>query len=123
MAGWSEWCLRFPSVFFGTLIPPLLAAAAIALTRRRLIGTVTALLAALHPLLVYYSQEARMYALLTALGVLLGYLVIHIVVYPDQRQWYWGAYVLVATAAVYTHYFAFFLLLALAMAFLIDHFC
>ena len=27
---------------------------------------------ALHPLLIYYSQEARMYALLTALGVLIG---------------------------------------------------
>ena len=120
VVGWSEWSLRFPSVFFGTLIPPLLAVTALALTRRRLAGALVALLAALHPLLVYYSQEARMYALLTALSVLLGYLIIHIASNPERRRLYWVAYVAVATAAVYTHYFAFFLLLALGIAFIAD---
>ena len=73
LAGWSEWSLRFVSVWFGLLVVPLF----IVLTRRfRPMAAVTitaALLAALHPLLVYYSQEARMYAPLTALALLLGY--------------------------------------------------
>ncbi len=120
LAGWSEWSLRFPSVFFGTLIVPLLAAVAIALTRRRSAGILAALLAALHPLLVYYSQEARMYAMLTALGVALAYLVIHAESGIMHRRLHWATYVAVATAAIYTHYFAFFLLFALAVAFFVD---
>lgn len=122
VAGWSEWSLRFPSVFFGTLIVPLLAAVTIALTRRRVAGLLAATLAALHPLLLYYSQEARMYTMLTALGVLLGYLVIHGEAAIRHRTLHWTAYVLAATAAAYTHYFAFFLLVALAVAYLADQF-
>jgi 4-amino-4-deoxy-L-arabinose transferase-like glycosyltransferase len=120
LAGWSEWSLRFPSVFFGVVLVPLLASVAIALTRRRLAGIVAATLAAFHPLLLYYSQEARMYAMLTALGVLLGYLVIHGETVIRRRGLHWLAYVFIATAAIYTHYFAFFLLLALALAYLVD---
>lgn len=122
LAGWSEWSLRFPSAFFGTLLVPLLWAVTIALTRRRVAGLLAAALAACHPLLLYYSQEARMYAMLTALGVLLGYLIIHGESAIRRRGLHWTAYTLVATAAVYTHYFAFFLLVALACAYLADQF-
>lgn len=120
VAGWSEWSLRYPSVFFGVLTVPLLAVVTIALTRRRVAGLLAASLAAFHPLLLYYSQEARMYSMLTALGVLLGYLVVQGEATTRRRGLYWTLYVLVATAAVYTHYFAFFLLLALAIAYLTD---
>ena len=120
LAGWSEWSLRFPSAAWGTLLVPLLAAVAAALSRRRAAGVLAALLGALHPLLVYYSQEARMYAMLTALGVLLGYLVLQARYATVHQTRYWVAYVLVATAAIYTHYFAFFLLLALATAYVLD---
>ncbi len=77
LAGRGEWALRFPSAFFGTLTVALLWALA-----RRLFGgeragqtasLVAALLAALSPLYVYYAQEARMYTLLTFLGLLSGY--------------------------------------------------
>lgn len=151
LAGWSEWSLRFASVFFGTLTVPLLAILATKLSRRRLVGLLAALITAVHPLLVYYSQEARMYAMLLALGVLTAYWVV------GMKNWGAGrlapgagrrggrmaraaysflvapfsfqraehtppnlsvlAYVLTATAAAYTHYFAFFLLLALALAY------
>ncbi len=124
LAGWSEWSLRFPSLFFGTLTVPLMAALATRLTRRRVAGLLAGLLTALHPLLLYYSQEARMYALLLALGVLAGILALG----GDRTRgsgrphsWRpWLAYTLVATAAVYTHYFAFFLLLALVGAAFLD---
>ncbi len=120
LAGWSEWNLRFPSVFFGTLMVPLLAAVTIALTRRRFAGLLAALFVTFHPLLVYYSQEARMYAMLTTLGVLLGYLILHAETRIHNKWLHWTVYIIVATAAVYTHYFAFFLLLALAFAFFAD---
>ena len=124
LAGWSEWSLRFPSLFFGAWTVPLMAALATRLTRRRTAGLLAGLLTALHPLLLYYSQEARMYALLLALAVLAGLLALD----GDRtrssarsRSWRpWLAYTLVATAAVYTHYFAFFLLLALAGAAFLD---
>ncbi len=82
LAGWGEWSLRFPSVFFGLLIVPLLSALTIRWNRSRLAGRLAGLLAALHPLLLYYSQEARMYSLLVALGIGIGYCVLRIA--------YWG---------------------------------
>ena len=92
IAGWSEWSLRYPSVFFGTLIVPLLAAVTFALTRRKSAALLAALLAAVHPLLIYYSQEARMYATLIALGVLLAYLVVHISAGQRSQRMLWVAY-------------------------------
>ncbi|MCB0182813.1 MAG: glycosyltransferase family 39 protein, partial [Caldilineaceae bacterium] len=60
LAGWSEWSLRFVSAWWGTLLVPLMALLAFKLSRNRTVAIVAALLTAAHPLLVYYSQEARM---------------------------------------------------------------
>lgn len=118
LAGWSAWSVRFVSVWWGVLTVPLLAVLAQRLTRQCTAAVVAALLAATHPLLVYYSQEARMYTMLVTLGILAGYQLLRCRANPGWRQW--ALYLLVATPAVYTHYFAFFLLLALGLAFLID---
>lgn len=124
LAGWSEWSLRFPSAWWGVLSVPLLAVVAQRLTRRPLAGLLAALLAALHPLLVYYSQEARMYTMLVTLGVLTAYLLLRTLAQTTMKaapSWLGlTAYILSAVAAVYTHYFAFFLLLALGCAFLLS---
>jgi mannosyltransferase len=113
LAGSSEYALRFPSVLFGTLTLPALWIAA-----RRWLGQPAAWLAglflALSPLHVYYAQEARMYTLLTCLGLLSSVLLWRILHDPatslrSPRVW---AYVLTSVAALYTHYFAFFLLAA-----------
>ncbi len=119
LAGWGEWSLRFPSAFFGTLAVPLLLVLTLRLTRQTRAGLLAAVFTAVHPLLLYYSQEARMYALLTALGILTGYCVLCLAQDGKDRR-VLLAYVLSATAAVYTHYFAFFLLFALVIAFLLD---
>lgn len=123
---WSEWSLRYLSAIFGTLTVPLLATLSTGLSGHRAAGAFAGLLAALHPLLFYYSQEARMYALLAFLGGLAGYLllcrcvpVVPLRGKPPHRWRWWGLYVAIATAAVYTHYFAFFLLGALALSFLL----
>src|SRR5512139_1322379 len=54
----SEWALRFPSVAFGVLTVPLTWAVGRRLMGRGA-GVAAAWLTALHPLYVYYSQEAR----------------------------------------------------------------
>ncbi len=116
LAGTSEYALRFLSVFFGTLTVPLLW-----ITARRLLWKSAAWLAALiltlSPLHVYYAQEARMYTLLTFLGLLSSYLLLRWLETgsPHLRSPTIWAYVLTAVAALYTHYFAFFLLVAHAL--------
>ncbi len=125
LAGLSEWALRFPSAFFGVLLVPL----AYALARRlfgRVAGNLAALLAALHPLWLYYSQEARMYTLLTAWGMLAGYALLRVLAaghsqngYPKLRLGWWIGFVLAAIALLYTHYFAAFLLIAFGLYFLL----
>ncbi len=113
LAGTSEYALRFPSVFFGVLTLPSLWIAA-----RRLLGRRAAwlaiLLLALSPLHVYYAQEARMYTLLAFLGLLSSYLLLRLLNNQStnlQSPYLWS-YVLTVVAALYTHYFAFFLLAA-----------
>ncbi len=116
LAGTSEYALRFPSVCFGVLILPLFWLVG----RRwlgRLAGWLALLLAVVSPLYVYYAQEARMYTLLTFLGLLGGYLLLRLVEAWGRRPsgLIATAYVLWAVAALYTHYFAFFLLVAHAL--------
>ncbi|MEI2688548.1 MAG: glycosyltransferase family 39 protein [Anaerolineae bacterium] len=126
LAGLSEWALRFPSAVYGVLMVAL----AWALGRRlfgRPAGELAALLAALHPLWIYYSQEARMYTLLTALGMAAGYALLRVLAarhgsvgYPKTRLRWWFGFSLAAIALLYTHYFALFLLVAFALHFLIS---
>ncbi len=123
LAGWSEWALRAPSVFFGTLLVPLLAMVAMRLFRQRSATLLAALITTVHPFLLYYSQEARNYALLLALGTLTAYCLLRVAyrVEADQGEdrRLWVGYLLAATAAMYTHYFAAFLILALVLVGLI----
>ncbi|NOX63453.1 MAG: hypothetical protein GXP42_16130, partial [Chloroflexi bacterium] len=60
-AGNIAFVMRFVSVFAGTLLIPLLWALGRRLWGARG-GLLTATVTALSPLMVYYSQEARMYA-------------------------------------------------------------
>ncbi|MCB0164522.1 MAG: glycosyltransferase family 39 protein [Anaerolineae bacterium] len=77
------------------------------------------------PLMIYYSQEARMYTLLTFEATLASYLLLKIV-HPTVKETQASSrlnlrflnpllYALVSAAALYTHYFAAFLLVAHAI--------
>ncbi len=129
--GDSEWALRFPSVLFNLLTLPLLYALARHLFKTPPIrqGKTASLLAAVlfcfSPLMVYYSQETRMYTLLVLEAVLAGYFLIKILenslLTPAANMStfilsppVWG-YILSAATALYTHYFAAFLLVAHAL--------
>jgi 4-amino-4-deoxy-L-arabinose transferase-like glycosyltransferase len=106
--------LRLLSVLLGTLSVPLLYA-----TGRRLfgdrVGLLAALLLALSPLHVYYSQEVRMYGLVTLLCLAALYCALQTESHPWGRG-AWLGYVVAATAALHTQYYAAFLLLALNLA-------
>ncbi len=69
LLGWSEFTVRFLSVWTGTLV----VATFVRLGRdldSRLAGVLSGLLAAVAPLWVWYSQEARTYMLQALLGLL-----------------------------------------------------
>lgn len=120
MFGHSEWALRFPSAVFGLLAIPVLYKLARRLfsgaARRGPATLLAAALMAASPLMVYYGQEARMYTLLVFEAVLSSYLLLKILDQADPPLWrapLW--YALTAAAALYTHYFALFLLLVHAL--------
>jgi uncharacterized membrane protein len=103
--------VRILSVLVGTVTVPLLF-----LTGQRLLGDrgglLAAFLLAISPFHIYYSQEVRMYGLVTLLGLLAFYFAVR------WQQAHRGigslvGYVLAATTALYTQYYAAFLLLAL----------
>jgi hypothetical protein len=120
LAGETEFGLRAFSAFAGVLS----VAAAVAIARQvakqpgpRASGRtgypfrgkppavliVAGLLAAVSPVLVYYSQETRMYALLALLALLSAWV---LGLWLRTPQWRYGvAYVLLLAAGLYTHYF------------------
>jgi len=112
IAGTSAATARWFSVLIGTATIPLLYALARQLFSAR-VARVAALLLALSPLHIYYSQEVRMYGLVTLLGIASVYFFVRL------RQMTPGkpstarvalAYILVTTAALYTQYYAAFIL-------------
>lgn len=108
--------VRSLSVVIGTATLPFLY-----LVAKRLLGPIGAFLAtlllAISPFHVYYSQEVRMYALVTLLALVATTFALQ----WDLARGRWGTwlgYVLAATAALYTQYYAGFLLVALNLVIL-----
>jgi mannosyltransferase len=110
LVGETEFGLRSLSAFSGILT----VATAIALTRsfsaRRFSDGmfVAGLLAATSPILVYYSQETRMYALLAFLGAFSTWALWIWLIRLEARRpslLWMVVYVLTTVAGLYTHYF------------------
>jgi uncharacterized membrane protein len=109
--GSGEAGLRSLSAVLATATIPVAYLAARDLVSRRA-GVVTALLVAVNPLLVWYAQEARSYALLVLLSTLSLLCLARALRASDERlpraiAWW----TLVAAATLVTHYFAFVLIL------------
>lgn len=107
--GDGEWQIRLLSVVLGVCS----VAALYALARRLFnvwVATGSCLLLATSPLHVWYSQEARMYSMLAFLGLMTAYLMVRALL--DRRRLAAILYTLCAVFMVYTHYYAFFILLA-----------
>ena len=111
--GPSVFAVRLLSVLIGTLSVPVLYA----IGRRQAgqgAGLLAALLLSLSPLHIYYSQEVRMYGLVTLLCLLALFCTLWWKQSIGRYRWFaLLGYVLSATAALYSQYYAFFVLLAL----------
>lgn len=70
-------------------------------------GLISALLLAISPLHIWYSQETRMYALVTLLSLAASYWFWRAL--TEDRPRLWLAYALCMAAALYTHYHALFI--------------
>ena len=108
LAGTSEFAVRFFSLAFGVLIIPLIHTFG-----RQLLGTRTGLLAALlvalSPYHIWYSQEAKMYSLVAFLALLSLYL--FLLALRKDRPFLWASYVLVTSLSLYIHIFCVLMIL------------
>ncbi|HZP72549.1 MAG TPA: glycosyltransferase family 39 protein [Gaiellaceae bacterium] len=103
--GTGEAGLRLLSALAGIVTVPVVYAAGRLASDRRL-GLVAALIAATSPYLVFYSQEARAYALFTLLTILSVVCCLRAIAAPSPRAIAWWS--LSIAAAIATHYFAIF---------------
>lgn len=115
--GGGEASVRLPSVLLGTLLVPLVYRLATGMFVDRRVGVLAATLTALNPFLVWYSQEARMYAQAVLLSTLGTWFFLRAAAPASRRQHkhrgadlYWLAYGLCALAGLYTHLYTGFLL-------------
>lgn len=109
LAGKSEFALRFFSLFWGLLFPPLLYR----FTRRFLDSQVAfwaTVIALFSPFALAYSREARMYTLVMLLSLLSVYLWLQ-AVESNGAAW-WAAYVSVSLIGLGTHYYFSLVILA-----------
>lgn len=105
--GYDEAGLRSLSALFGIATVVVAYFVGRDALRSRVAGLATAALAAGCPILVWFSQEARSYSLVTLLcGLSLVFLVRALDDYRSSSLWWWSA---CSAVAVATHYFAGFL--------------
>lgn len=101
--GTSEFAVRLPSLLAGVALVPVLFWVGKTLYDRRT-GWIAAILAAIAPFCVWYSQEARMYSqFMLFAAVAIGAQVLAI----RRGRWYdWGLYALSTALMCWTQYFA-----------------
>jgi mannosyltransferase len=125
LVGDGEVAVRLPSVLMGTLLVPLVYRLAADLFEDRRVALLASALTALNPFLVWYSQEARMYAqavLLVTLGTWLFVRGVSAYYAGSSRResvfrssLTWFGYGLCAVAGLYTHLYTGFMLPAQAL--------
>lgn len=105
--GESEFKLRLLSVIFGAASVLLIYQLGKDIGGKK-VALSGAWLSALSPLLIWYSQEARSYSLLIFMGLAVTVASVKLFLRPNLG--WWLLFVVVMTAALYTHYAAFFLI-------------
>ena len=116
VAGDSEVALRTLPALFGAATVPVAYAAVVELRQPRLAARAAALLVAVSPMLVWYSQEARPYSLIALMGGLSFLLFVR--VWRDGADRDLAVWAAVAAATVAVHYFAAFLIAVEGLALL-----
>lgn len=105
--GTSEVALRSLSAVFDVACIVAIFLLGSALFGRQ-IGLISAVLVALSPFHIYFAQEARMYTLVAALTMMATYMFVQGLDRDDPKIW--AGYVVCMTLAMYTHYYAIFIL-------------
>jgi uncharacterized membrane protein len=105
--GDGELVVRIPSIIAGTLAIPALYLLGRELYDRRT-GLVAAAFGAASPMLIWYSQEARMYAFVELFGLLALWTQLRAIRNPSMGNW--GAYILATAALLWSHYFGLLLI-------------
>lgn len=103
--GRDEFQLRSLSALFGTAVVPVAYLIGRQLTGRRA-GLTLAALVAVNPMLIWYSQEARSYALLVFFSALSFYFFLRVLEYEEGRDL--AGWALSSALALCSHYFAVF---------------
>ncbi len=117
--GVSETIVRTLSLILALATLPVLYAFAARWFGQR-VGLVSALLLAVNALHILYGQIARSYSLVVFLVTLSALLFVRGIEQPSRRVW--AGYALTTTLALYSHFFAFFVLIAqwVSLAFVRD---
>ncbi len=118
VAGSSDFAVRFWSAVFGSLTVWLTYLIGTTLFERS-VGLMAALLLALSPFHVYYSQEARMYALLCLLSAGIMFVLRQVTIDGRPRQRVLLA--LLSIAALYTQNIAIFLIVLMNIWYVISY--
>ena len=105
--GHGEFAVRLPSLIAGTLVIPVLYELGRELYDRRT-GLIAAAFAAASPLLIWYSQEVRMYTFATLFGLLA--LLTQLRVIRRGTMLNWAGYILATAALLWSHYFGLLLI-------------
>jgi uncharacterized membrane protein len=100
--GHGESAVRLPSLIAGTLVIPVLYELGRELYDRRT-GLVAAAFAAVSPVLIWYSQEVRMYEFVALFGLLA--LLMQLRVVRNASMLNWAGYILATAALLWSHYF------------------
>jgi uncharacterized membrane protein len=111
-----DFLLRFPSLAFGVLSVAATYAVGTALFGRKE-GLVAALLLCISPLHIRYSQMARFYSLLMAFSLFSLYFFYRGTLTGERRSWI--GFTVVTVLNLYTHLFAFLILLSESLFFLL----
>jgi len=115
--GDGEIALRLPSALAGILTVPIVWAIGTELANRRT-ALIAAALVAVNPLFVWYSQEARAYALFVLTAALAMLCFVRAQSEPTPRRM--AAFAVAGALALLSHYFAVFLLVPMALWLLRD---
>jgi len=117
LAGVSVFSIRSVSTFCGVLIVPLVYRIG-KRTLSETVGKLSALIAAVSALQVFYSQEARMYTMATAWSAASLWCTIEILRRPHPGRGWWVTFIITALLGMYTHYFVAFVTIAEGLALL-----
>jgi uncharacterized membrane protein len=105
--GHGEFAVRLPSLIAGTLIIPVLYELGRELYDRRT-GLIAAAFATVSPVLIWYSQEVRMYEFTALFGLLALLTQLRVIRRPSFGNW--AAYILATAALLWSHYFGLLLI-------------